>query len=75
MRSEAEVPQMIPFSSARKAMGVVVKRKDESAGLYLKGASEILTKKCIRHVVVSRLDEETPKDEEEVQTKEIDELA
>ena len=75
VRSEAEMLQMITISSARKTMGVVVERKDGSARLYLKGASEILTKKCIRHVVVSRLDEETPKDEEEVQTKEIDELA
>ena len=61
-RSEAEMLQMIPFSSAWKAMNVVVKRKDGSARLYLKGASEILTKKCTRHVVVSRLDEEAPKD-------------
>ena len=35
----------------------------------------LVRSKCIRHVVVSRLDEEAAKDEEEVQTKEIDDLA
>ena len=75
VRAEAEVLQMVPFSSARKAMGVVVRKKDGTARLYLKGASEILTKKCTRHVVVSRLGEEAPKNEEEVDTKEIDDLA
>ena len=66
VRSEAEVLQMIPFSSARKAMGIVVKREDGSARLYLKGVGEILRRKCTRRVVVSRLDEEAPKDEEGV---------
>ena len=75
VREEADTLQMVPFSSERKAMGVVIRKKDGTARLYLKGASEILTKKCTRHVVVSRPDEEVSKEEEEVETKEIDEHA
>ncbi|KAG5642715.1 hypothetical protein DXG03_002291 [Asterophora parasitica] len=54
-----EVVQMVPFSSERKAMGVVVK-KERGSGyrVYFKGASEILSKKCRRHVVVGRPREE-----------------
>lgn len=51
VRSSAEVVQMIPFSSELKAMGVVVKYGDKHR-LYIKGASEILTKQCRSHVVV-----------------------
>jgi Ca2+-transporting ATPase len=43
---EAEIVQMIPFSSERKAMGAVVKLPNGKWRLYLKGASETLTKKC-----------------------------
>jgi Ca2+-transporting ATPase len=50
-RDAAEIIQMIPFSSDRKAMGVVVKRAD-GYRLHIKGASEILTKLCKSHVVV-----------------------
>ncbi|KAG2147638.1 hypothetical protein DEU56DRAFT_730809 [Suillus clintonianus] len=50
-RDAAEIVQMIPFSSDRKAMGVVVKLK-QGYRFYVKGASEILTKLCTRHVVV-----------------------
>ncbi|KAF7970842.1 hypothetical protein HWV62_22800, partial [Athelia sp. TMB] len=67
-REGAEVVQMIPFSSERKAMGVVVRRKDGGCRLYLKGASEILTKKCTRHVVVTRDGGEAAG---EVETREI----
>ncbi|KAG8728010.1 hypothetical protein FRC12_022104, partial [Ceratobasidium sp. 428] len=49
-RQGAEVVQMIPFSSERKAMGVVVRTSNGKWRLYLKGASEILTKMCKRHV-------------------------
>ncbi|KII89872.1 hypothetical protein PLICRDRAFT_40040 [Plicaturopsis crispa FD-325 SS-3] len=55
IRDAANVVQMIPFSSERKAMGVVVRLKGSNKWrLYLKGASEILTKKCTRHVVVQK---------------------
>lgn len=51
-RDSAQVVQMIPFSSERKAMGVVVKRADGTYRMFLKGASEVLAKMCERHVVV-----------------------
>lgn len=75
-RDAAEVVQMIPFSSERKAMGVVVKLGEGRWRLYIKGASEILTKLCARHVVVSRPDEEVKGSEDDaVETKEIDALS
>ena len=51
-RDTAKVVQMIPFSSERKAMGCVVRLPDGVHRLYIKGASEILTRKCKRYVVV-----------------------
>ncbi|RDB25860.1 Calcium-transporting ATPase 2 [Hypsizygus marmoreus] len=79
-REKAEVVQMIPFSSERKAMGVVVKKKNgKGYRVYMKGASEILSRKCTRHVVVNQpgqADAEKEKGEDEViETKAIDELA
>ncbi|KAI5120195.1 hypothetical protein M0805_006301 [Coniferiporia weirii] len=72
-RAAADVVQMIPFSSDRKAMGVVVRLGENRWRLYLKGASEILTKKCTRHVVVARQGEIAKDGEkEEVETKELD---
>lgn len=73
-RDAANVVQMIPFSSERKAMGVVVKLPNGRHRIYLKGASEILTKKCTRHVVVRPPGADAQKGEE-IETKEIDELA
>ena len=52
VRDSAKVVQMIPFSSELKAMGVVVQLPDGGYRLYLKGASEILTRNCDKHVVV-----------------------
>ncbi|KAF8591205.1 calcium-translocating P-type ATPase [Ramaria rubella] len=75
-REDAEVVQMIPFSSERKAMGVVVRVANGKWRMYLKGASEILTKLCTSHVVVHPPNEESPVDElEHVKTNEIDDLA
>jgi Ca2+-transporting ATPase len=54
VRDEAEVVQVFPFSSQRKAMGVVVKLGRGRWRFYLKGASEILTKNCSRHVIVHK---------------------
>lgn len=65
VREKAEVVQMIPFSSERKAMGVVVRLESGSHRLYVKGASEILTKLCTHHVVVSQ-DGPQPDNESEV---------
>jgi len=53
-RDAAAIIQMIPFSSDRKAMGCVVRLPDGVYRLYIKGASEILARKCTRHVVVCR---------------------
>jgi Ca2+-transporting ATPase len=57
-RENAQVVQMIPFSSELKAMGVVVKIGNKWR-LYAKGASEILTRNCTSHVVLHDR-EETP---------------
>lgn len=53
-RESAEIVQLIPFSSERKGMGVVVRLASGSYRFYAKGASEILSKKCISHVVVNK---------------------
>lgn len=53
-RESATIIQMIPFSSERKSMGVVVKLPGGGYRLYVKGASEILSKKCKYHVVVNK---------------------
>ena len=52
--NDTEVVQMVPFSSERKAMGVVVKVDHGKYRLYVKGASEILTNLCMQHVVLSQ---------------------
>lgn len=77
IRDAADIVQTIPFSSERKAMGVVVKRKGEMGyRVYFKGASEILSKLCKRHVVVKPpggMREGIV--EEEIEAGTIDELA
>jgi P-type Ca2+ transporter type 2C len=70
-RDAAEIVQMIPFSSRRKAMGVVVRHKS-GYRLYLKGASEILSKQCTRHVVVH--EDGNYGSSMEIETGEIDDL-
>lgn len=52
-REGADVIQVVPFSSERKSMGVVVKVPGGGYRLFIKGASEILAKLSVRHVVVS----------------------
>ncbi|CAD6888985.1 unnamed protein product [Tilletia laevis] len=70
-RERAEIVQMIPFSSERKAMGVVVKLREGGYRLFLKGASEVLTKACSTHVDVPRQGDATGP----VQTKPFDSTA
>ncbi|KAH9159737.1 calcium-translocating P-type ATPase [Lactarius sanguifluus] len=53
-RDSANVIHMIPFSSDRKSMGCVVQLADGSHRLYIKGASEVLARKCTQRVVVYR---------------------
>ncbi|GAA5933412.1 calcium-transporting ATPase PMC1 [Sporobolomyces koalae] len=53
VRENAKIVQMIPFSSERKSMGVVVELEGgKGYRLLLKGASEVLAKASTRHVVV-----------------------
>ncbi|KAG6888833.1 hypothetical protein C0995_005708 [Termitomyces sp. Mi166 len=53
IRDAAQVVQMVPFSSERKSMCVVVKLPNNAGyRVYLKGASELLSKMCTKHVVV-----------------------
>jgi Ca2+-transporting ATPase len=68
-RDAAKVIQMMPFSSDRKAMGAVVKHA-HGYRLYVKGASEILTKLCRRHVVVH--EQGGPAERGDVELAEID---
>lgn len=72
-RESAEITQMIPFSSERKAMGVVVRLRSGRYRLFLKGASEILTKKCTRHVVVSKHADQTQDPNSPIDVAVIDE--
>ena len=74
-RDAADVIQMIPFSSERKFMGVIVRLSSGKFRLYAKGASEILSKECAQHVVVRNRNSETGKVNEEVEVKMIDDLA
>ncbi|TFK40151.1 Ca-transporting ATPase [Crucibulum laeve] len=71
-RQAADVVQMIPFSSERKSMGVVIRLPNGHFRLYSKGASEILSKKCTKHVVVHK---NGAAEDSEIETAPIDELA
>lgn len=75
-RDRADTVRMFPFSSERKAMGVVVRIADGKWRMYLKGASEILSKLCTSYVVVRPPTAQPSPSEEtgEVQTNEIDTL-
>ena len=53
VREKSKIVQMIPFSSERKAMGVVVELPEGGYRLLMKGASEVLAKISNRHVVVT----------------------
>lgn len=72
-RQAADIVQMIPFSSERKAMGVVVRIPGSGYRLYLKGASEIITKLCTRHIIVRRPGS-SPSDDKSIETAQITEL-
>ena len=71
-RGSAEIVQMIPFSSERKAMGVVIRLPSGRYRLFLKGASEVITEKCMRHVVVSNNADQTQHPDSEIETKAIE---
>jgi len=69
-RHTADVVQMIPFSSKRKSMGVVIKRPTGGYRAYFKGASEILAKNSMYYIVL-----ENEQCGDDVKTAVIDELA
>ena len=73
-RDVANIVQMIPFSSGWKTMGVVIKLGGGRWRLYLKGTSEILTKKCTWHVIVGKNIGAHNAYNEEVRTAEIDDM-
>lgn len=52
IREGAKVVQMVPFSSERKAMGVVIELPEGGYRLLLKGASEVLCRRTTRYVYV-----------------------
>jgi len=54
-RARNEVVTNFPFSSERKAMAIVVKKPDGGYRMFVKGASEILSKLCSTHVDINRL--------------------
>jgi Ca2+-transporting ATPase len=68
-REAHAVLQFVPFSSARKAMGVVV-RRGAGARVFVKGASEILSVRCTRFVVL-REGAPAAEDDEALETAEI----
>ncbi|KAH9025705.1 hypothetical protein EDB83DRAFT_2230525 [Lactarius deliciosus] len=70
----AGIVQMIPFSSDRKSMGCLVRLPDGGHRLYIKGASEVLARKCTRHVVAYRDPASEAPGENEVQTVPIGEM-
>ncbi|KAG8905804.1 hypothetical protein FRB99_008229 [Tulasnella sp. 403] len=72
-RAAVQTMQMIPFSSERKCMGIVIGEGDRYR-VYFKGASEILVNKCTKHVVVHKPGSEPiPTESKEPETKEINE--
>jgi len=73
-RESAKIVQMIPFSSERKAMGVVVRLPSSCYCLFLKDALETLTKKCARHVVVFKNPGHSQHADSEIGTTALDEI-
>ncbi|KIY43940.1 calcium-translocating P-type ATPase [Fistulina hepatica ATCC 64428] len=72
-RDAADTVQMIPFSSERKAMGVVVRLCEGRYRALFKGASEILSKRCTSFTVVNKDGQSSSEDE--ILTAPVDELA
>jgi Ca2+-transporting ATPase len=70
--SEERTVQVIPFSSERKAMGNILRLENGKYCIFLKGVSEILSKKCTRHVIVHKAGYGAVGNE--IETREMDEL-
>lgn len=73
-RDNAQIVQVLPFDSKVKYMAVIVKRGSKFRA-YFKGASEILTRECTRHVVVRPPDQAQSggSEDDPIETKAIDE--
>lgn len=65
--------QMAPFSSTRKMMGVVQRLPDGRYRLHIQSASEVLTRKCARYIIVRKPSEGAPNGDE-VETHELDKV-
>lgn len=72
-RESARIVQIFPFSSSRKVMGVVLAMGDGRWRLHVKGASEILSKRCTHYVVMRR--GEVAEDIGDVSSEIIDDVA
>jgi Ca2+-transporting ATPase len=70
-REAVNVVQMIPFSSERKSMGVVIKVPQGGYRVYFKGASEILAKRSNKYRVVRQDGNYS----HGIETKDIDKLS
>ncbi|KAH9023999.1 calcium-translocating P-type ATPase [Lactarius deliciosus] len=70
----AGIVQMVPFSSDRKSMGCLVRLPDGGHRLYIKGASEVLARKCTSHVVAYRDPASEAPGENEIETVPIGEI-
>jgi len=54
MRDHADIMQMIPFSSEWKSMGVAIQKESgKTYRVFFKGTSEILSKKCMRQMLLN----------------------
>ncbi|KWU41530.1 putative calcium-transporting ATPase [Rhodotorula sp. JG-1b] len=76
VRESAQVVQMVPFSSERKCMGVVIRLPNGKYRLFLKGASEVLARLATRHVIVHEhggKSADATDDDDEVPTADFDE--
>ena len=74
-REPVGVVQVVPFSSERKATGVVFRLYTGSHHLFLEGALEILTKQFTHHATISRNTDWSQCADPKIKTKAIDEIA
>ncbi|MBW0497407.1 hypothetical protein O181_037122 [Austropuccinia psidii MF-1] len=72
VRESADIIQMIPFSSQRKAMGVVIRIPETGHyRFFLKGASEVLTQLASHYVYVQGPSDEQAVEEENLRGDQI----
>lgn len=59
LRENAQIVQFFPFTSERKSMGVVIKIDDSKWRFFVKGASEVILKKCNKIINIVKSDDNT----------------